>query len=155
MSIGITPAELQEETELLTRLTGLLLDARAVRPGRAPLAEILDQQAALCEDLANRRSSRAERLQAGGYGPRDLLVALLASAPKQQQQNVVKTFGAFVTAAEAAQAQIEINREFFSVALAAVEEALAAAAPESQSPTYDVPSSRRRPGGSVMVETTT
>ena len=152
MAIRITAAELVEETQILEQLIELLVEARASRPDRPPLSDTLDKQAELCEVLAQRRSLRAELLTANGYGSRDLLVALLANTPKAEHDSAVATFGAFVSAAERAQAEIDVNREFFAVALAAVEDALAAASPESRKATYD--GTRRRPGGSIMVETT-
>ena len=155
MSVRITKHQLVEETQLLEELTGLLKQARAIRPDRPPLAEIIEAQAAMCERLAERRAERAQVLTKAGYGPRDLLVALLAGHAKPEHAELVSVFGAFVAAAEQAQVQIDINREFFSVALAAVEDALGAAAPESESPTYDLSGGKRRPGGSVIVSTVT
>ena len=155
MSVKITPTELIEETRLLETLTELLIQGRVSRPDRPPLADVLDQQAQLCDELAKRRADRAARLQANGYGPRDLLVALLAATPKHEQKSAVATFSAYVQAAEQAQAQIDINREFFSVALSAVEDALAAAVPDSRPVTYDALGSKRRAGGSAIVSTST
>lgn len=154
MTVQISPEDLLEETRLLTELTTLLRQARETRPDHAPLTEVLDAQAVLCEQLAERRVQRSEQLEASGYGPRDLLVALLNGRAKDEQQRIVSTFRGFVEAAEQAQKQIDINREFFAVALAAVEDALAAALPESSAPTYEASGSRRQ-GGSVMVSTTT
>ncbi len=154
MSIQLTTTELAEETRLLEQLVQLLTDARATRPDRPPLNETLDKQAELCEVLSQHRARRSERLQAEGYGPRDLLVALLANTPKDDHQRAVATFGAFVEAAERAQAEIDINREFFTVALSAVEDALTAASPQAEA-TYTASGARPRPGGSVLVSTDT
>ena len=154
MPFQITAEELIEETHLLEQLVELLVQARATRPDKAPLTEILDQQATVCEGLAERRAQRAARLQAEGYGARDLLVAMLTNTPKAEHDRAIAVFGAFVKAAERAQAEIDINREFFAVALAAVEDALMAAVPGGQPATYDL-CGGKRPGGSVMVSTVT
>ena len=149
------PEQLVEETRLLQELTDLLTQVRHVRPDRPPLVEILDKQAALCDDIAARRQARMAALDAAGYQARDLLVALLNNTPKANHEAVVSTFRAFVAAAETTQAQIDINREFFAVALAAVEDALSAARPDTGPTTYDARGLDRGPGGSMIVSTAT
>ena len=152
----LTPSHLEEETRLLDELAGLLRQSREMRPDHGPLSQILERQAALCETLANHRTARATQLEALGYGPRDLLVAVLAGTAKEEHEGAVASFGGFVEAAERVQTQIDINREFFSVALAAVEDALTAASPDNgRSATYDRSGISRRPSGSVMISTVT
>lgn len=153
--VMIDAQELIDETQVLEQLTDLLTRARQVRPDRPPLVEILDAQAKLCADLSERRAARAERLQAAGYHPRDLLVAVLAGTPKTEHERTIQTFGAYISAAERAQTQIDVNREFFAVALSAVEDALLSAAPDGKPATYERPGVKRKSAGSVIVSTTT
>lgn len=71
-----------------------------------------------------------------GYPARDFLVAVLDATPTAQRAEVAERFSAFVAAAEQAQREIQVNREFFSVALASLEDVIDAAMGET--PTYGV-----------------
>ncbi|MEL7368464.1 MAG: flagellar export chaperone FlgN [Myxococcota bacterium] len=150
MSIDKGIEELREEISILDKLTHLLRESRQIRLDQIQLAKCLEDQAQLCDILTTRKERRAAVLHASGYQPQDLLVALLAVAPKTDHDSIIETFGLYVEAAEQAQTEIDMNREFFSVALAAVEDALNAAVPEGRPATYEV-SSKRRSSGSVMI----
>lgn len=134
-------AGLDDEVAHLRDLAELTRAAR-VAPLEHPvegLAPLLEEQARVCAALEQRRVARDGVLEAsGGPRSRDLLVVVLGALPKGEHPEVLERFGRYVAAAEAAQREIEVNREFFTVALSAVEEALEARSGQSRSPvTYD------------------
>ncbi|MEM7675426.1 MAG: flagellar export chaperone FlgN [Myxococcota bacterium] len=144
MSIEIGVEDLQDEIGILERLTTLLREVRGIRLDQMLLTQSLGEQAELCEVLTSRRNRRAVLLAEHGYRSQDLLVALLAGASKSEHDAIIEIFGQYVNMAEQAQSEIDINREFFSVALSAIEGALSAASPADA--TYELRSNKKSSG---------
>jgi hypothetical protein len=117
---------LQQETALLRDLTAAAARTRgcALTEERGALGQLLKLQSELCEQLEAFRRHRDSRLHQRGYQPREFLVAVLDDTPVTNREPVTAAFSAFVSAAEAAQREIELNREFFSAALATLQDAV-------------------------------
>lgn len=127
---------LADETELLRELASTAARTRAAALKTPDLTDLVETQIALCEQLESFRTRRDQLLARLGYPARDFLVAVLDATPTAQRAEVAERFSAFVAAAEQAQREIQVNREFFSVALASLEDVIDAAMGET--PTYGV-----------------
>jgi hypothetical protein len=115
---------LADETQLLRELASAAARTRAAALRTSDLTDLVEAQTSLCEQLEAFRARRDRVLRAKGYPPRDFLIAVLDDTPRSLHADVSGRFADFVAAAEAAQNEIRINREFFSVALASLEEVL-------------------------------
>lgn len=122
-------ASLEEELVLLAQLEEAARKARAASPednGAEGLHQHLEKQAELCASLEAHRRERSRTLSDAGHRANDLLVVVLGALPKDEHPAAIDTFKRYVDAAEAAQREIDVNREFFSVALASLEDTLEA-----------------------------
>lgn len=126
-------AELARETRTLDALTRAAATTRrcAVSGGSRELEELLATQANLCEELQAFKERREQQLRQRGYPNKDLLVAALDQSAAGEHASVTAVFSDYVAAAEAAQREIDINREFFGVALSTLQDALEAVSPSS------------------------
>jgi hypothetical protein len=116
----------ERETELLEELADLCQRARGT--GSTPLDTLdanLQAQARVCEELEGFRARRAALLGKGGHRVQDLLLVVLGALPREQHDAAIAQFSRFVGAAERAERQITINREYFSVLLSTVEDTIA------------------------------
>jgi hypothetical protein len=117
---------LESEIALLQDLESVAAESRTVSPkledGR--FATLLEHQTNLCRKLEERRADRAELLRRSGHPSKDFLVVVLGVTPRDQHGEVVRLFGRYMRAAELAQKQIQLNRQYFQVSLAAVEDAI-------------------------------
>ena len=129
-------AQLESETIALRELRAAAAQTRAasLTERHAEIGPLLDKQAALCDRLAAARNRRRELLAANGRGPRDFLVAVLGQTPPDIHDQVTARFSEYVQAAEEAQREIDLNREFFSIALSSLDDVLGAV--EGREPSY-------------------
>jgi hypothetical protein len=131
-------AAIEQEATLLSELAVVAEAARGPGPGDPALAELLARQVELCERLEALGAGRRAFLARTGQRAKDFLVALLAELAPDQHPAAVAALDRQVAAAAAAARQIAINREFFGVMLAAVEDTLASVAGDGGRPvTYD------------------
>lgn len=132
---------LEEEVGLLEQLADSAVRARAASPqgeAESGLRSALEKQAELCAALESHRRSRSQMLADEGHRANDLLVVVLGALPKDQHPAAVDTFKRYIDAAEKTQREIDVNREFFSVALATLEDTIeAVAVGTSTSSVYD------------------
>lgn len=152
-------ASLEDELRLLGELTEVASKARAASPeneGQEGLQYHLERQGELCSALEAQRRERSKMLTDGGHRPNDLLVVVLGALPKDEHPSAVDVFKRYVDAAEAAQREIDINREFFSVALATLEDTLeAVVSTVSSRAVYDANGSSVGPQTALCVSTVT
>ncbi|MGF1510181.1 MAG: hypothetical protein ACFB9M_11840 [Myxococcota bacterium] len=138
---------IRNETELLKQLARAAARTRsaALRSSESELSEMLSHQSDLCGKLEVHRLQRSGMLRELGYPPRDFLVAVLDHTPRSSHAETSGAFAAFVTAAEAAQQEIDINKEFFGTALATLEDAVASIGGVAREPYPDQPSPSPKP----------
>ena len=152
-------ASLDEELALLQQLGAAASAARAVSPereGAAGLEELLRRQAELCAELEVHRRTRAAMLAEVGHRANDLLVVVLGALPKDEHPAAIDIFKRYVDAAEATQREIDVNREYFSVALATLEDTIeAVVSGVSTSTVYDAKGSSSRTKTALCVSTVT
>lgn len=119
-------SSLEDEVILLGELADAASRARTAPPDgeTGGLHRLLERQAELCAALDGHRRERACILKEWGHRANDLLVMVLGGLPKDDHPRVVDLFKTYVDAAEAAQREIDVNREFFSVALATLEDTI-------------------------------
>lgn len=120
---------LEEELTLLAQLGETAQRARSASPeddGAEGLHKCLERQAELCAALEGHRRNRTMMLAESGHRASDLLVVVLGALPRDEHPAAIDTFKRYVDAAEATQREIDVNREFFSVALASLEDTLEA-----------------------------
>lgn len=153
-------SSLEKELTLLEQLTDAASRARAAAPERdsegGGLHRLLERQAELCAQLEQLRRDRARTLADEGHRADDLLVVALGAVPKDEHPAVIDTFKRYVDAAEAAQREIDINREFFSVALATLEDTIeAVVSGVRQNAVYDANGSSTGSRSALCVSTVT
>lgn len=152
-------ASLEEELELLRGLADAASRARMAAPdieGPEGLRHHLERQAELCSALESHRRARAKMLADGGHRANDLLVVVLGALPKDEHPAVVDVFKRYIDAVEAAQREIDVNREFFSVALATLEDTIEAVVSGACSgAVYDATGSSAGPKTALCVSTVT
>lgn len=152
-------SSLEEERQLLERLAETAARARSASPdapGDEGLQHHLERQAEMCSALEAQRRKRAKMLSDGGHRANDLLVVVLGALPKDEHPAAVDTFTRYVDAAEAAQREIDVNREFFSVALATLEDTIeAVVSTVSSSAVYDARGSSSGSTTALCVSTVT
>lgn len=113
---------LSAERAMLLELGQLAESSRAASlGGSGGLEEILARQSELCRRLEALRDVRRAFLADSGAAATDFLPAVLARTAHERHAEVISAFRAYVDAAQAAQHQIDLNKDFFRVALAAVE----------------------------------
>ncbi|MBX2811626.1 MAG: hypothetical protein KTR25_07445 [Myxococcales bacterium] len=120
-------ASLEDEIVVLNDLAQAAAEARVVPPdGTTPngLHRVLERQAELCFSLEGMRAKRETLLNSNGHSGRDLLVVVLGVLPKEDHPGVVDVFRRYIDAAELTQREIDINQEFFSVALSSLEDTI-------------------------------
>lgn len=120
-------ASLEDEIVILNDLAQATAGVRSVSPtGGAPvgLHRLLEKQAELCSRLESMRAEREALLADEGHSTKDLLVVVLGVLPKEDHPGVVDVFRRYIDAAELTQKEININQEFFSVALSSLEETI-------------------------------
>jgi len=129
-------AQLESETIALRELRAAAAQTRAasLTERQDEIGPLLQKQATICDRLAAARDRRRELLAANGKGPRDFLVAVLGQTPPDLHAQVTARFSDYVQAAEEAQREIDLNREFFSIALSALDDVLGAV--EGREPSY-------------------
>lgn len=129
-------AQLESETLALRELATAASRTRAaaLTDEKTQLSALLEQQSQLCEQLTRARSRRRALLEASGKGRGDFLVAALAQTPPELHGRVTARFSEYVDAAELAQREIDINREFFSIALSALDDIIGTV--EGREPCY-------------------
>ena len=117
---------LHAETKLLEDLAALAANTRRVRPDTDPkgFAQLLSAQAELCDRVAALRTKRAEHPSMIGRGERDLLSVVMAALPKAEHPSALDAFRVYMETAVRADEEIGINREFFAVAQAAIDETI-------------------------------
>ncbi len=148
----------EEERELLVRLATAARSSRAVPAGRAgqpELERLLDEQAELCIALERCRMARGGWLAEAGHAARDLLMVLLGQSPREGHSELVERFKRHADAAEAAQREIDVNREFFGVALASLEEVVEAVAGVGRAEVYDERGSSASDARAICLSTVT
>lgn len=156
--VGQWLAGLESEICMLQDLEAVAKEARQVSPKLEDqrFAGLLEKQTQLCLRLEERRTHRARLLDESGHPSKDFLVVVLGATPKETHGEVVKLFGRYLRAAELAQRQVELNREFYALTLGAVEDALAAVAHGPGGPaTYDALGQRRGRAGPLSFSTLT
>lgn len=120
-------ASLEDETTILEDIAEAASAARAISPGSEGLQELhrmLEQQAELCSRLESKRRERASVLAKEGHQAKDLLVVILGFLSKEDHPAAIKTFRRYIDMAEKTQREIDINREYFSVALSTLEDTI-------------------------------
>jgi hypothetical protein len=152
-------ASLEEELGLLEQLADAAARARAVSPereGAEGLEQALERQATLCSQLEAHRKARAAMLEEAGHRAKDLLVVVLGALPKDEHPAAVDIFKRYVDAAEATQREIDVNREYFSVALATLEDTIdAVVSGVSAGAVYDASGSSSKTKTALCVSTVT
>lgn len=150
---------LEEELPMLEQLAEVAAEARTASPeegGPEGLHALLELQTDLCSRLEAHRHNREKMLSEGGIRKEDLLVAVLGALPKDEHPSAVDAFSRYIDAAEAAQRQIDINREFFSVALATLEDTLeSVVSGVCSTDFYDASGSSMGPNTALCVSTVT
>lgn len=116
-------ALLEDETGWLDALAESAAAARSVsmRDSAEALMSCLERQAELCQRLEASRRRRRDGLRAAGRSPDELPDVVMETVGPDQAQ---KALDRWFEAARAAQHEIDLNREFYGIALAAVEEAV-------------------------------
>ena len=120
---------LEEELVLLEELALTAAEARSTPPdrqGAGRLEQLLERQGELCAALENHRRLRTDMLAQLGHRANDLLVVVLGALPTEEHPAAIDVFRRYVDSAEATQREIDVNREFFSVALATLEDTIEA-----------------------------
>ncbi len=114
---------LRHETGMLEQLTDLSRKARVTTSHQdlTNLADILVEQARVCERLERSRVLRVSKLQAMGQNPSDFLVVALSDTTPNDHADVVEAFGHYMETAKVAQREVDLNRHYFDSALATVE----------------------------------
>ncbi len=131
---------LQEELELFLELVQVASTTRdaSLDPAGSEFGGLLERQTEILGRLQEIRSARAEVLRSLGFSSKDLLVIALNQTPRSEHASVMELFSRYIEAAERAQCEVEINREYFGVALGAVEHTIAAVTKSaSNAPRYD------------------
>ena len=122
-------SSLRRELRLLEDLRNAAAQARTTSPDEESgegLQQILERQTEMCAELEVMRRQRIAILAEDGYRVSDLLVVVLGALPKDDHPEVIDLFKQYVDVAEATQREIDVNREFFSVALATLEDTIGA-----------------------------
>jgi hypothetical protein len=156
--VGAWLVGLEGEISLLQDLEAVATEARLVSPKLEDqrFAQLLEQQTSLCRRLEERRVQRAQLLERSGHPSKDFLVVVLGATPKESHGEVVKLFGRYMRAAELAQRQVALNREFFALTLGAVEDVLSAVVNGPDGPaTYDALGQRKGRAGPLSFSTLT
>ncbi|MEM1026250.1 MAG: flagellar export chaperone FlgN [Myxococcota bacterium] len=129
-------AHLESETHALRELLEAATQTRAasLTDRQDQIGPLLEKQALLCEKLERARTRRRALLQESGRGRGDFLVAVLSQTPPALHAQATARFSEYVDAAEAAQREIDINKEFFSIALSALDDIIGTV--EGREPSY-------------------
>ena len=119
-------ALLEYETELLEGLARATIAARnaSLRDSRDPFMALLDQQTNLCRRLEDSRRRRRQGLARAGRPPGEMQDLVLETGDPELQERAQKALDRWFEAARATQQENDLNREFYAVALATVEEAV-------------------------------
>jgi len=117
---------LDEETRLLGELAEAVRSARHVsmRDSHEAFTRQLTRQSELCRRLESKRDERRARLSQNGRAPEDLFEVVLESVGPDDRRVAQKALDRWIESARAAQFEIDLNKDFYRVALAAVEEAV-------------------------------
>ena len=149
---------LKEELQLFQDLAQVAASTRdaALDPAGVEFGELLEKQTQIMGRLETIRASRAELLKAMGLLSRDLLVVVLNKSPRAEHPEIMELFGQYIEAAKQAQRQIDINREYFSVALGTVEDTISAlTAGVTQPGLYDAQGLQRKAIAPLCMSTMT
>ena len=145
-------ASLSHETALLRELADVTRRTRQVNitprgpiDGEAEFTNLLERQTELCRELEILRDKRAALLARSGQRPKDLLVVVLASLPKERHAETISAFKEYVDCAEAAQREVDKSREYFAVALSTVEDVLSSVVAKGTPVTYGANGMREAP----------
>ena len=118
---------LDGELAQLIELKNLMSRSRSLAGVKSEGKELLDnleKQAALCSSLERYREAKDTMLKKLGYRSEELMTIVLGILPREEHPQVIEKFGRVMDESEALQRQIDINREFFSVALATIEDTI-------------------------------
>lgn len=119
-------ALLERETELLEGLARATVAARnaSLRDSRDPFLALLDEQTNLCRRLEESRRRRRQGLVRAGRPPGDLPELVRETDDPELQQRARNALDRWFEAARTTQHENDLNREFYTVALSTVEEAV-------------------------------
>lgn len=119
-------ALLERETELLEGLARATIAARtaSLRDNRDAFMGLLDEQTNLCRRLEESRRRRRHGLARARRKPQELQEVVLDTEDLELRERGEKALQRWFEAAEATQRENELNRDFYTVALSTVEEAV-------------------------------
>lgn len=119
-------AHLEEETALLRALAQHTISARGVslRDAEPEFRRQLAAQEETCRQLEQCRRRRRDALRRAGRDPSELVAVVTAGASAEALERAQDALNRWFEAAEATRRENDINRDFYGVALAAVEEAV-------------------------------
>ncbi|MBR56523.1 MAG: hypothetical protein CMH54_00535 [Myxococcales bacterium] len=150
---------LRQETGMMERLADLSKQARITTSHQelGELADILVEQARICDRIERSRVIRATKLQAMGQNPSDFLVVALSDTEPDEHADVVEAFGLYMEKAKIAQREVDLNRHYFDSALATVENTMDTIiqAVSGGAETYDSNGGTRATGKALCMSTQT
>lgn len=119
-------ALIEDESKLLTELAEATIAARSasLRDTNEGLMSHLETQSNLCQRLEASRARRRRALRAAGKQLDDLAAVVTDTTDPAERERAEKALDRWIEAASATQRENDLNREFYLVALGAVEEAV-------------------------------